>query len=115
MTDTSGTPQRSAGGSRRHSAGLFDVRTIIGSLLAIYGVILLVVGLVGGSATSTATTAGDSTNVWVGVALLVVGLFFLGWTWLRPTVVDEAEPERETAGEEPEETAAREDGSTLAP
>ncbi len=30
---------------RRHEAGLFDIRNIIGGLLLVYGVILLVMGL----------------------------------------------------------------------
>ncbi len=84
---------------RRHTAGLFDIRNIIGSLLGIYGVVLLIVGLVGGSSNSH-VSGGSATNIWVGVALIIVAAFFLVWTKLRPTEVDDEQLEREKAAAE---------------
>lgn len=90
------------GQRRRHSAGLFDVRTIIGALLGIYGIVLLLVGLIGGSPTKH-VSGGASTNIWVGVGLIVVSAFFLTWARLRPIIVDDAEVQKAR-------TEAEEDG-----
>jgi len=75
----------------RHTAGLFDIRNIIGALLAIYGVILLVTGLV--SDPDSDKTGGVNANLWAGLVLLVAGAGFLAWAWLRPVVVaDDVDP-----------------------
>jgi len=73
-----------AGGSR-HTAGLFDIRNIIGALLAIDGVILLGMGLFADPETDK--TGGVNANLWAGLALLVVGAIFIAWARLRPVVV----------------------------
>lgn len=99
MTNTTGS---GSGSPRKHTAGIFDIRNIIGTLMGIYGIVLLVVGLAGASATAR-HSAGDATNIWVGVALLIVAAFFLVWTQLRPTVVDEAELARDKAAAESDE------------
>lgn len=86
---------------RRHAAGLFDIRAIIGALLGIYGVILVLTAIFGG--TGTGAPDKDHANLWVGIILLAAGVFFGAWAKLRPVVVDEAEIERELAGERPPE------------
>lgn len=100
MTSTNDTTHQ----PRRHSAGLFDIRNIIGALLAIYGVVLLLVAAFGGPGKAA---HNDAANLWMGVALLVAGLFFLGWAKVRPIVVDEVELEREMGRPD--------DGSTMHP
>ncbi len=75
--------------ARKHTAGLLDIRTIIGALLAAYGVILTVAGLVSHSAADDQKTAGINANLWAGLALLAVGAVFLLWARLRPVVVPE--------------------------
>lgn len=97
-----GTAAATAGDTpRRHTAGLFDIRNIVGSLLGIYGIVLVLVGIIGGSPTKH-VSGGAGTNIVVGIVLIAVAVFFLAWTRLRPTVVDEvqlahdkAEAERE--------------------
>jgi hypothetical protein len=83
---------RSASGKK--TAGAFDVRTIIGALLSIYGVILLLMGIFGDTAEER--TGGVNANLWAGLALLVVGVGFLVWVRVRPIVVpvtdDQGEP-----------------------
>ena len=80
-TDTSDTVDK------QHKAGLFDIRNIIGMLLTAYGVILTALGLFGD--TGEDKTGGVNANLYAGIALLVVGVFFLAWMRLRPIVVPE--------------------------
>ncbi len=80
-----------------HSAGLFDIRNIIGALLGLYGAILLIVGIVGTSQHEIDKAGGINANVWVGIALVIIGVLFLVWARTRPIVVDEEEIERDKA------------------
>jgi hypothetical protein len=70
---------------RRHTAGALDIRNIIGGLLATYGVILVLTGLLGDA--DTDKTGGVNANLWAGVALLVVGGGFMAWARLKPLLV----------------------------
>lgn len=69
----------------RHSAGLLDIRAIIGGLLGTYGVILTLMGLFGDP--ETEKTGGVNANLWAGLVLLVVGVGFIAWALLRPVAV----------------------------
>jgi hypothetical protein len=71
--------------NRGRRAGIFDIRNIIGALLAVDGLILLLMGLFGD--TEEEKTGGVNANLWAGLALLVVGVIFLAWARLRPVVV----------------------------
>ena len=73
------------------SAGAFDIRNIIGSLLGIYGIILVGMGLLGDP--ELYKTGGVNANLWAGVALVVGSMVFLGWARLRPVVVATPDPE----------------------
>ena len=90
-------------GEGRHTAGAFDIRNIIGLLLGIYGLILLLAGLFGGSG-DDAKTGGVNANLWTGVALLVVGAAFLAWARAKPIVVPE---HVERVGDDPTRPAPR--------
>ncbi|MEV0245496.1 hypothetical protein AB0H76_02780 [Nocardia sp. NPDC050712] len=68
---------------------LFDIRTIVGALLALYGVILVVTGLVANTAEQKAKTGDWNVNLWAGLGMLVVGLLFIAWAALRPVVPDQ--------------------------
>jgi drug/metabolite transporter (DMT)-like permease len=65
------------------ATNLLDVRKIIGGLLGIYGVILLIAGIVGSDADKE-KAAGVNVNLWVGIALLVVAAVFWTWALTRP-------------------------------
>ena len=73
------------GPGRGHRAGIFDIRNIIGALLAVDGLIILLVGLFGD--VEDEKTGGVNANLWAGLALVVVGVAFLAWARLRPVVV----------------------------
>ena len=89
MSDTS----HDTGSTRVKKAGAFDVRTIIGALLGIYGLVLTLMGIFG--ETGESKTGGINANLWAGLVLLAVGIFFLAWARLRPIVVAETPDEGE--------------------
>ena len=62
---------------------LFDLRMVIGGLLALYGVILTVMGLFA-SDDAKAKAAGININLWAGLVILAGGAIFLAWVVLRP-------------------------------
>lgn len=70
--------------AQQHKAGLFDIRFIIGALLGVYGVILLLTGLIG---SDDHVANSKSINVWSGLGLVVVSVGFGAWARLRPIVV----------------------------
>ncbi|WP_193612427.1 hypothetical protein [Nocardioides lijunqiniae] len=72
---------------RKHQAGAFDIRNIIGGLIGVYGVILTLMGLFGDP--ETEKTGGPNANLWAGLIMLAVGLAFIAWARIRPVVVPE--------------------------
>jgi hypothetical protein len=69
-------------------ASLFDLRMVIGGLLALYGVILTVMGLFA-SDDAKAKAAGININLWAGLVILAGGAIFLAWARLRPLRAEE--------------------------
>jgi hypothetical protein len=67
-------------------AKLFDLRTFTGALFLIFGVIVTIVGL-GASDTQIQKAAGVNLSLILGVIMLVMGVFFVGWMLLRPPVL----------------------------
>jgi len=77
----------------------FDIRNIIGALLAIYGVLLVIAGLAPGilrhhdNAIAKGNTVdlyvGTDANWWVGLVLVGVAVVFFSWALLRPVRGDE--------------------------
>ncbi|HEY2172497.1 MAG TPA: hypothetical protein VGH85_01665 [Mycobacteriales bacterium] len=65
------------------SSNLFDLRMIIGGLFTLYGIILTIVGALD-SAAEVDKAAGVRINLWMGLGMLLLGLLFLLWVWLRP-------------------------------
>jgi len=93
--------QQGTTAEKKVKAGALDVRVIIGGLLGLFGIVLLITGLVSGSGSGKPPHADpDHLNVYVGIALLLAALFFIGWSRLRPLLVpvEEGTVEAKRAG-----------------
>ena len=64
-------------------ANRFDIRRIIGGVFVLYGVTLMVVGIVGSEEIKN-KAAGVNVNLWTGLAMLVVGALMIVWALARP-------------------------------
>jgi hypothetical protein len=83
------------------AAKLFDVRLVIGGLFTLYGVIVTLLGLFD-SKSEIDKAQGVRINLWMGLAMLAVGLLMLLWLRLnplKPPVVEPQDGERATSGE----------------
>jgi hypothetical protein len=85
---------------------LFDIRNVIGALLAIYGVVLTIAGFApgllrerdkGASNNPVDLSFGTDANWWVGLALIVVAVAFFAWARLRPVPVEETSADEKSA------------------
>lgn len=65
------------------AANLFDLRRIIGGLFLLYGLILVIVGVLDSSA-EIARASGVHINLFAGLAMLVLGGLFVAWALARP-------------------------------
>src|SRR4051794_6022721 len=70
-------------------ARLFDIRLVVGALLVVYGVVLIVQGLIDAAA-AIRKAAGIRLNLWTGIGMLVVGLLML--LWMPPTPLQPPNP-----------------------
>ena len=64
-------------------AKLFDLRSFIGALMLIFGILVIIPGFVAGRATID-KAAGINMALWVGGLMLALAVFFLGWVLLKP-------------------------------
>ena len=87
--------------NQKRTAGAFDIRNVIGVLLAVYGVILLATRIVAGDSGGERSEAVNA-NLWAGLGLLVAGVAFIVWSRLRPVVVPDTKvtPDEMVAPEE---------------
>src|SRR5699024_3096677 len=66
------------------TAGAFDSRDFIGTLLGLFGLILIGMGVFAFDDGAAAKAGGLNADLWAGVAMLVVGLLFIVWTKVDP-------------------------------
>ncbi|WP_326689844.1 MULTISPECIES: hypothetical protein [unclassified Streptomyces] len=76
------------------AARLFDVRRIIGGLFVVYGVIITIAGIFASDA-DLKKAQDININLWTGIAMLILGLAFLLWLRLSPTIPPPAPEEAE--------------------
>ncbi|MEU8238645.1 hypothetical protein AB0C07_10395 [Actinoplanes missouriensis] len=74
---------------------LFDVRLVIGGLFVVYGVIVTTLGIFDTQA-EIDKAEGVRINLWMGLAMLALGAFFLIWLRLNPPKPVPAQPEEES-------------------
>ncbi|HET6635141.1 MAG TPA: hypothetical protein VFH77_08930 [Streptomyces sp.] len=67
------------------AARLFDVRRIIGGLFVVYGVIVTIAGITASDA-DLEKAQGININLWTGIGMLLLGIAFLAWLQLSPTI-----------------------------
>ncbi|MFE3853652.1 hypothetical protein ACFXPN_21245 [Streptomyces griseorubiginosus] len=65
------------------AARIFDLRRIIGGLFVLYGIIVTIAGI-NPSDSSLDKSEGININLWTGLGMLLLGIFFLVWLKLRP-------------------------------
>jgi xanthine/uracil/vitamin C permease (AzgA family) len=88
-------------------AKLFDLRSFIGALFVIFGILVTVAGLTASRATIN-KAAGINLGLWVGLIMLGMGLFFIAWILIKP-------PAPITAAEAEATRKAREEFGTQGP
>ena len=64
-------------------AKLFDIRSFCGALFLIFGVIVTIVGVTASDA-AIKKSAGINLALWIGLVMLVMGVFFIAWLLARP-------------------------------
>ena len=69
------TPDTGAEAPQSAAAKLFDLRLLIGGLFVVYGVMLTVAGFFT-SSTDLAKASHININLWMGIGMLVLGVFF---------------------------------------
>jgi hypothetical protein len=74
-------PERASYEAPNAATTLFDLRTVIALLFAVYGVILTLMGLFGSSQAELDKAGGINLNLWTGIGMLIVAAIFLGWVW----------------------------------
>jgi hypothetical protein len=91
MTESNETAAEIAEDNHEHSASrrLFDLRWLIAGLFVLYGVVLIVLGLLDSDA-EVHKAAGIRINLWTGLGMLILGLLFALWARLRPLTAEKA-------------------------
>ncbi|WEO96947.1 hypothetical protein A6P39_024580 [Streptomyces sp. FXJ1.172] len=74
------------------AARIFDLRRIIGGLFVVYGVIVTITGITD-SQSAIDKAQGVNINLWTGIGMLLLGIFFLAWLKLRPAAPQPLPPE----------------------
>jgi xanthine/uracil/vitamin C permease (AzgA family) len=64
-------------------AKLFDLRSFIGALFVIFGILITIPGWAASPATID-KAAGVNLGLWGGLAMLLLGLLFLAWVVFKP-------------------------------
>ncbi len=88
VTEGPHSTPRAAKRSQTVSRYLFDLRSIIGLLLGIYGIGLILYALVATTPEQIEQAAGLHINLGTGAALLLMAGAFLAWATIRPVQLD---------------------------
>ena len=69
--------------SKSAAKRLFDLRWLIAAMFVVYGIVLSITGLFDSQA-ELHKAAGVRINLWTGIGMFIVGLFFAAWARWRP-------------------------------
>jgi len=83
------------------AAKLFDIRSLIGGLFVVYGIMLTVAGFTT-SHKNLVKASNININLWMGIGMLIVGVLFVLWWRLNPIRRDQPD----AAGADAAETGA---------
>jgi hypothetical protein len=70
-------------------ANRFDIRRIIAGVFALYGLVLLALGLFGAHHIKV-KASGINIDLWTGLGMLIVAAMMLAWALLRPVLREPA-------------------------
>jgi uncharacterized membrane protein len=87
MSTTQGATAADSDGGTPRRAGVFDIRTFIATLLGIYGVVLVLMGIFSTSNYDLRRADDINVNLWAGIALVVASALLVTWARLRPLIV----------------------------
>jgi uncharacterized membrane protein YgdD (TMEM256/DUF423 family) len=73
------------------NANRFDIRRIIAGLFALYGLMLVALGVFGDHTVKN-KAAGINIDLWTGLGMLVVAALMLTWALTRPVEPDPRAP-----------------------
>jgi hypothetical protein len=90
------TPDVGAEAPQSAAARLFDLRVLIGGLFLLYGIMLTVAGFFT-SSKNLAKASNININLWMGIGMLVIGVFFTTWWRLRPLQPDKPQADHTQA------------------
>jgi hypothetical protein len=79
------------------AANRFDIRRLIGALFAVYGIILVILGLVGSHNVKT-KAAGINVDLWTGLAMLVFAALMIFWALRKPVMPEPPETRGQGSG-----------------
>jgi hypothetical protein len=79
------------------AANRFDIRRLIGGLFALYGLILLALGLFGSHHVKT-KAAGVNVDLWTGLGMLVFAALMIFWALSKPVQPEPPETRGQGSG-----------------
>jgi hypothetical protein len=103
MSSTQGATAAEGSKGTPRRAGVFDIRTFIATLLGIYGLVLIAMGLFSTSDYDLNRSDDINVNLWAGLAMVIAAALLITWARLRPLIVpadtgsDEADNDRPPA------------------
>jgi uncharacterized membrane protein len=87
MSSTQGATAADSSKGTPRRAGVFDIRTFIATLLGLYGLVLIAMGLFSTSDYDLNRSDDININLWAGIALVVAAAILITWARLRPLIV----------------------------
>ena len=95
MAPTGATDEEEVHAAR--AANRFDIRRLIGGLFLLYGLMLLVIGVIGSHHVKT-KASGVNIDLWTGLGMIVFAGLMTFWALARPVMPEPPETRGEGSG-----------------